>query len=127
MKRQFISSGSTFETEIGYSRAVVQGDWVFVSGTTGFDYDTMTISEQIEEQTEQCLKNIIAALANADAEITDVVRVLYIVPQADEFKLCWPILRKYFDKCKPAATMISAGLADARMKIEIEVTAIKQK
>lgn len=127
MKRQFISSGSTFETEIGYSRAVVQGDWVFVSGTTGFDYDTMTISEQIEEQTKQCLKNIIAALANADAEITDVVRVLYIVPQADEFKLCWPILRKYFGECKPAATMISAGLADARMKIEIEVTAIKQK
>lgn len=127
MKRQFISSGSTFETEIGYSRAVVQGDWVFVSGTTGFDYDTMTISEQIEEQTEQCFKNIIAALANADAEITDVVRVLYIVPQADEFKLCWPILRKYFDECKPAATMISAGLADTRMKIEIEVTAIKQK
>lgn len=127
MKRQFISSGSTFETEISYSRAVVQGDWVFVSGTTGFDYDTMTISEQIEEQTEQCFKNIIAALANADAEITDVVRVLYIIPQADEFKKCWPILRKYFGECKPAATMISAGLADTRMKIEIEVTAIKQK
>lgn len=127
MKRQFISSGSTFETEISYSRAVVKGDWVFVSGTTGFDYDTMTISEQIEEQTEQCFKNIIAALANADAEITDVVRVLYIIPQADEFKKCWPILRKYFGECKPAATMISAGLADTRMKIEIEVTAIKQK
>ena len=127
MERQFISSGSTFETEIGYSRAVIQGDWVFVSGTTGFDYDTMTISEQIEEQTEQCFKNIIAALANADAEITDVVRVLYIIPQADEFKKCWPILRKYFGECKPAATMISAGLADTRMKIEIEVTAIKQK
>ncbi len=127
MKRQFISSGSTFETEIGYSRAVVQGDWVFVSGTTGFDYDTMTISEQIEEQTEQCLKNIVSALAKADTQIADVVRVLYIVPQAEEFKQCWPILRKYFGESRPAATMISAGLADAGMKIEIEVTALKQK
>jgi enamine deaminase RidA (YjgF/YER057c/UK114 family) len=127
MKRQLISSGSTFETEIGYSRAVVQGDWVFVSGTTGFDYETMTISEQIEEQTEQCLKNIIIALTKADAEITDVVRVLYIVPKAEEFEKCWPILRKYFGENRPAATMISAGLADVRMKIEIEVTALKQK
>jgi enamine deaminase RidA (YjgF/YER057c/UK114 family) len=126
MKRHLISSGSTFETEIGYSRAVVQGDWIFVSGTTGFAYDTMTISEQIEEQAEQCFKNINAALAKADAEITDVVRVLYIVPQADEFKKCWPVLRKYFGESKPAATMISAGLADVRMKIEIEVTALKQ-
>jgi enamine deaminase RidA (YjgF/YER057c/UK114 family) len=127
MKRQLISSGSTFETEIGYSRAVVQGDWVFVSGTTGFDYDTMTISESIEVQTEQCLKNIVSALAKADAEITDVVRVLYIVPKAEEFKICWPILRKYFGESRPAATMIAAGLADGRMKIEIEVTALKQK
>ena len=127
MKRQLISSGSTFETEIGYSRAVVQGDWVFVSGTTGYDYETMTISENIEEQTAQCFKNIMAALAKADAEITDVVRVLYIVPNAEEFKLCWPILRKYFGESRPAATMISAGLADIRMKIEIEVTALKQK
>ncbi|NNT73113.1 RidA family protein [Flavobacterium sp. IMCC34852] len=127
MKRQLISSGSTFETEIGYSRAVVQGDWVFMSGTTGYDYETMTISETIEEQTEQCFKNIIAALAKADAQITDVVRVLYIVPNAEEFKLCWPILRKYFGESRPAATMISAGLADGRMKIEIEVTALKQK
>ncbi|MEK8179953.1 RidA family protein [Flavobacterium buctense] len=127
MKRQRISSGSTFETAIGYSRAVVQGDWVFVSGTTGYDYETMTISETIEEQTEQCFKNIKAALTKADAEITDVVRVLYIVPNAEEFKLCWPILRKYFGESRPAATMISAGLADTRMKIEIEVTALKQK
>ncbi|WP_284652149.1 RidA family protein [Flavobacterium terrisoli] len=126
MKRQLISSGSTFESEIGYSRAVVQGDWVFVSGTTGFDYDTMSISEHIEEQTEQCFKNIISALAKADADITDVVRVLYIVPNANDFKKCWPILRKYFGESKPAATMIAAGLADSRMKIEIEVTVMKQ-
>lgn len=127
MKRQLISSGSAFESAIGYSRAVVQGDWVFVSGTTGYDYETMTISETIEEQTEQCFKNIIAALTKADTEITDVVRVLYIVPNAEEFKLCWPILRKYFGESRPAATMISAELADPRMKIEIEVTALKQK
>lgn len=127
MKRQLISSGSSFETAIGYSRAVVQGDWVFVSGTTGFDYDTMTISDTIEAQTEQCLKNIISALSKTDAELSDVVRVLYIVPNAEEFEKCWPILRKYFGEIRPAATMISAGLADARMKIEIEVTAIKQK
>lgn len=127
MKKQLISSGSTFETQIGYSRAVVQGDWIFVSGTTGFDYDNMTISDTIEEQAEQCLKNIIAALTKAEAEISDVVRVLYIVPNADEFKDCWPILRKYFGDIRPAATMIAAGLADSRMKIEIEVTALKQK
>jgi enamine deaminase RidA (YjgF/YER057c/UK114 family) len=127
MKRQLISSGSTFENEIGYSRAVVQGDWVFVSGTTGFNYETMTISETIEKQTEQCFKNIIAALAKADTQITGVLRVIYIVPNAEEFKLCWPILRKYVGESRPAATMISAGLADTRMKIEIEVTALKQK
>jgi len=127
MKRQLISSGSTFETEIAYSRAVVQGNWIFVSGTTGFDYETMTISDSIAEQTEQCLTNIISALAKADAKMSDVVRVHYIVPKAEEFKECWPILRKYFGDVKPAATMFSAGLADARMKIEIEVTALKQE
>ena len=127
MKKQLISSGSTFETQIGYSQAVVQGDWIFVSGTTGFDYDNMTISDTIEEQAEQCFKNIIAALTKAEAEISDVVRVLYIVPNADEFKDCWPIVRKYFGDIRPAATMIAAGLADSRMKIEIEVTALKQK
>ena len=127
MKRQFISSGSSFEKKIGFSRAVVQGDWVFVSGTTGFDYNTMTISEHIEEQTEQCFKNIIAALTQAESKITDVVRVLYIVPKAEAFEQCWPVLQKYLGDVKPAATMISAGLADTRMKIEIEVTALKQK
>ena len=127
MSRQLISSGSTFEQEIGYSRAVVEGDWVFVSGTTGYDYATMTISENIDEQTEQCLKNIEAALRQANAEIKDIVRVLYIVPQADEFQKCWPVLKKYFGEVRPAVTMIAAGLADAKMKIEIQVTALKQK
>jgi enamine deaminase RidA (YjgF/YER057c/UK114 family) len=126
MKRVLISSGSTFESEIGYSRAVVQGDWVFVSGTTGFDYTTMTISEDLETQTDQCLRNIAHALEQAGSSLNDVVRVTYVLPNGSEFSTCWPVLKKYFGAVRPAAMMISAGLADPRMKIEIEVTAIKQ-
>lgn len=121
--RQLIASGSSFERDIGYSRAVVDGEWVFVSGTTGFDYETMTIADDIVSQTEQCLRNIQAALAQAGAALADVVRVRYIVPHASEFEQCWPVLRKYFGDIRPAATMMSAGLADPRMRIEIEVTA----
>jgi len=124
MTRRLISSGSTFEQDIGYSRAVVQGDWVFVSGTTGFDYATMTIAADIEAQTEQCLANIAAALAQAGASLADVVRVRYILADAGEFPRCWPILRRHFGEVRPAATMIAAGLADPRMRIEIEVTAL---
>jgi enamine deaminase RidA (YjgF/YER057c/UK114 family) len=124
-KRQLISSGSTFEQEIGYSRAVVDGDWIFVSGTTGFDYQTMTISSNLVEQTEQALRNIQAALGQAGASLRDIVRVVYVLPNASEFPECWPVLRKYFADVRPAAMMISAGLADPRMKIEIEVTARK--
>jgi enamine deaminase RidA (YjgF/YER057c/UK114 family) len=123
MGRQLISSGSTFEQEIGYSRAVVDGDWIFVSGTTGFDYGSMTIAESVTEQTEQCLRNIESALAQAGATLRDVVRVVYVLPDATEFPQCWPILRKYFGEIRPAAMMIAAGLADPRMRIEIEVTA----
>jgi enamine deaminase RidA (YjgF/YER057c/UK114 family) len=126
MTRRLISSGSTFEQEIGYSRAVVDGDWVFVSGTTGFDYAAMTISENVVEQAEQCLRNIGAALAEAGASLADVVRVHYILPKAEDFPPCWPVLRQYFGESRPAATMISAGLADPRMRIEIEVTARKR-
>jgi len=124
MTRRLISSGSTFEAQIGYSRAVVAGDWVFVSGTTGFDYRTMTISDGLREQTEQCLKNIEAALREAGASMADVVRVTYVLPNGGEFEQCWPVLRQYFGEVRPAAMMISAGLADPRMKIEIEVTAL---
>lgn len=127
MERKLISSGSTFEDAIGYSRAVVDGDWVFVSGTTGFDYAAMTISDSVEEQTEQCFINIIAALKQADATLEDVVRVMYILPNGDDFPKCWPVLQKYFGNIKPAATMIAAGLADKKMKIEIQVTALKRK
>jgi enamine deaminase RidA (YjgF/YER057c/UK114 family) len=125
MTRRLISSGSTFEEKIGYSRAVVAGDWVFVSGTTGFDYATMSIADDLIAQTEQCLKNIEAALAQAGAGMRDVVRVTYVLPDGGEFEQCWPVLRKYFGAVRPAAMMISAGLADPRMKIEIEVTALK--
>lgn len=125
MTRKLISSGSTFEAQIGYSRAVVDGDWVFVSGTTGFDYARMTIAEDIVEQTEQCMRNIAHALEQAGANLKDVVRVTYVLPDASEFERTWPTLRKYFGEVRPAAMMISAGLADPRMKIEIEVTAKK--
>ena len=127
MERRLISSGSTFERDIAYSRAVVQGDWVFVSGTTGFDYAAMTIAEGVEAQAEQCLKNIEAALTQAGASLADVVRVHYILPDASEFPLCWPVLRQYFGDVRPAATMIAAGLADPRLRIEIEVTALRQR
>jgi enamine deaminase RidA (YjgF/YER057c/UK114 family) len=126
MARRLISSGSTFEAEIGYSRAVVQGDWVFVSGTTGFDYATMVISDDVQEQAAQCLRNIESALSQAGSGMADIVRVTYILPYVDDFPKCWPVLRKVFEQIRPAATMISAGLADSRMRIEIEVTALKK-
>ena len=126
MARRLISSGSTFEAQIGYSRAVVDGEWIFVSGTTGFDYSTMTMPAGLLEQTEQALANIVAALGKAGASLSDVVRVTYILPKGDEFPQCWPVLRKYFGEIRPASTMISAGLADPKMRIEIEVTAVKR-
>jgi enamine deaminase RidA (YjgF/YER057c/UK114 family) len=125
MTRSLISSGSPFEEQIGYSRAVVDGDWVFVSGTTGFDYATMTISDDVAQQAEQCLKNIQQALHQAGADLTDIVRVHYILPRAADFEACWPVLRRYLGTVRPAATMWSAALLDPRMKIEIEVTARK--
>lgn len=123
MSRQLISSGSTFEAQIGYSRAVVDGEWIFVSGTTGFDYSTMTIREGVVAQCEQTLLNISQALEQAGASLRDVVRVKYLLPDASEFEACWPVLRKYFGEIRPAATMMAVGLADPRMRIEIEVTA----
>jgi enamine deaminase RidA (YjgF/YER057c/UK114 family) len=123
MPRTLISSGSSFERDMAYSRAVVDGEWIFVSGTTGFDYTTMTIPDGIVEQADQCFRNIAAALGQAGATLDDVVRVHYILPNAGDFPACWPVLRQYFGEVRPAATMISAGLADPRMRIEIEVTA----
>lgn len=125
MPRTLISSGSPFEQHMAYSRAVVAGDWVFVSGTTGFDYQTMAISDNVVDQARQCLLNIDAALQRAGASLRDVVRVTYVLPTASDFEPCWPVLREFFGDVRPAATMISAGLVDPRMKIEIEVTALK--
>ncbi|MGI9510250.1 MAG: RidA family protein [Geminicoccaceae bacterium] len=125
MSRRLISQGSPFEEQIGYSRAVVDGDWIFVSGTTGFDYATMTISSDVTEQSKQCLKNIEWALEEAGASLSDTVRIRYILPDASEFEACWPILSAAFGEIRPAATMFEAGLSDRRMKIEIEVTARK--
>jgi len=125
MGRQLISSGSTFEEQIGYSRAVVVGDWVFVSGTTGFDYGTMTISDDVVEQTTQALANIAGALHQAGSSLDEVVRVTYVLPDATLFERCWPATREAFSSAKPAAMMIEAGLSDPAMKIEIEVTALK--
>ncbi len=127
MTRRLIQSGSTFEAEIGYSRAVVDGDWVFVSGTTGFDYATMTISEDIVAQVEQTILNINTALAEAGCEARDIVRVRYLLPQREDFPACWPSLRRWLAEARPAATMMVVGLADARMKIEVEVTARRRR
>ncbi len=125
MTRKRISSGSPFEADMAYSRAVVAGEWCFVSGTTGFNYDSMTISADVAEQAAQTFRNIDKALAQAGFALADIVRVHYILPDAADFPACWPVMRQVLGDIRPAATMIAAGLADPRMKIEIEVTAKK--
>jgi enamine deaminase RidA (YjgF/YER057c/UK114 family) len=124
-KRRVISSGSTFEELIGYARAVVVGDQVFVSGTTGFDYATMTIEDDVVAQAEQALRNVAAALEEAGCTTADVVRVRYLLPRRDDFEPCWPVLRRAFGDIRPAATMHVCGLSDPRMRIEIEVDAVR--
>jgi enamine deaminase RidA (YjgF/YER057c/UK114 family) len=124
--RKLISSGSTFEAAIGYSRAVIDGEWMFVSGTTGFDYATMKISDDVVEQADQTFRNIKSAMEQGGFNLADIVRVHYLFPNAGDFEKCWPVLQKYLGDVRPAATMFVAGLADARMKIEIEVTAKKR-
>lgn len=126
MSRKLISSGSSFEKEMGYSRAVVEGDWVFVSGTTGFNYDTMTIEEDVVAQTEQCFKNIKNILEEANSSLDKIVRITYILPKSSDFESCWPVLKKYLGNIRPAATMFSADLFDKKMKIEIQVTALNK-
>jgi enamine deaminase RidA (YjgF/YER057c/UK114 family) len=126
MTRKQISSGSKFEAEIGYSRAIVDGDWIWVSGTTGFSYETMAISEDVTDQADQTFRNIKAAMEKAGFSLDDVVRVTYIFPDAADFEPCWPVFRKYLSEIRPASTAIVAGLIDPRMKIEIEVTGKKR-
>jgi enamine deaminase RidA (YjgF/YER057c/UK114 family) len=123
MARTLVSSGSSFEMDVGYSRAVVDGDWVFVSGTTGFDYATMTVSDDVVAQCRQAMRNVESALSEAGASMADIVRVRYILPRREDFAPCWPVLKEYLGDVRPAATMIQAGLYDPRMKFEIEVTA----
>jgi enamine deaminase RidA (YjgF/YER057c/UK114 family) len=127
MSRRLISSGSSFEKSIGYSRAVVDGDWVFVSGTTGFDYSTMTIKDDVVSQCEQALKNIETALKQAGSELREVVRVHYLMTDATEFEACWPAMGEAFGEVRPSCTAMVVGLVDPRMKIEIEVTALKRR
>jgi enamine deaminase RidA (YjgF/YER057c/UK114 family) len=123
MSRIHISSGSRFEEEIGYSRAVVDGDYVWVSGTTGYDYKAMTILDDVAAQADQAFRNIAAALAEAGASLDDVVRVLFIVPRREDWEPCWPVVKRYLGKARPASTLIHAGLQTDAMRIEIEVTA----
>lgn len=125
MPRQLITSGSEFEEEIAYSRAVVIDDWVFVSGTTGYNYETGKISGDIVEQTEQTMINIDKALREAGSSMCEVVRVKYILPDRNSFRCVWPVLRKWLGNVRPAATMVQAALMLDEMKIEIEVTAKK--
>ena len=126
MSRTQISSGSKFEAEIGYSRAIVDGDWIWVSGTTGFNYDRMTISDDVAEQADQTFRNIKAAMEKAGFTLEDVVRATYIFPNGADFEPCWPVFRKYLGEIRPAATALVAQLIDPRMKIEIEVTGKKR-
>jgi enamine deaminase RidA (YjgF/YER057c/UK114 family) len=121
--RHLISSGSRFEAEAGYSRAVVDGDWIFVAGTTGFDYAQMTIVDDPAEQARQAFRNIEEALAEAGARLGDVVRVKYYVPDAADWPAIVPVLGEAFGAIRPAATALICGLVDPRMKVEIEVTA----
>ncbi len=127
MTRRRISSGSAFAEKAAYSRAVVDGDDVFVSGTTGFDYTTMTIEDDVVAQCRKTFDNLEAALAEAGASLADVVRVTYILPEPTDFEPCWPVLRERLGDVRPAATMLSARLADDRIKIEIEATARRRR
>ena len=127
MTRQLISSGSEFETKIGYSRAVVDGDFVFVSGTTGYNYETMSISDDVVEQADQCFKNIDKVLKEAGSSIQDIVRETYVLPKREDFEPCWPVLNKWLGEVRPAAMVFVAGLLSDDMKIEVEVTARKSK
>ena len=124
-ERSKFSSGSSFEEEFAYSRVVVDGDWVMVSGTTGFDYRTMTISSDAASQARTCFENIKTALTEAGAGLSDVVRVTYLVPDRNDVPALAPIFKEYMSDALPAATMLITDLLDERMKIEIEVTARK--
>jgi len=123
MARKLISSGSAYEKLAGYSRAVVDGEWVHVSGTTGFDYAKMTISPDLAEQTRQAFRNIEAALEQAGLTLRDAVRIRYYLTRREDFELLAPVFGEFLADVRPAATAIVCGLVDPRMNIEVEVTA----
>ena len=123
MTRTRISSGSRFEDEIGYSRAVVDGDWIFVSGTTGYDYGSMTIAPDVVAQCDQAFRNIEDALKRGGGRMDDVVRATFILPNREDWAPCFPVVKKWLGRARPASTMIHAGLQTPEMRIEIEVTA----
>lgn len=123
MSRRLISSGSSFEALAGYSRAVVDGDMIFVAGTTGFDYKAGTISPDVGEQTRQVFRNIAAALAQADAGLADIVRIVVYLARREDFQTVAPILGEHLRDIRPANTTVIAPLIDERMLVEIEATA----
>ncbi len=123
MTRRRISSGSSFEALASYSRAVVDGDWVFVSGTTGFDYGAGTIADDPVEQTEQCFRNIAAALAEAGSSLDETVRIRVYLADAADFERLAPVIGRHMAAAMPANTTVIASLVDPRMKVEIEITA----
>lgn len=123
--RQLISTGSPFEQTMGYSRAVVQGDWCFVSGVTGYDYATMEMPNDVAVQARFCFETIRSVLAEAGFEMADIARVQYTVTERELVTRVQPVLEKYLGDVRPAATMVIAGLIDVEMKIEIEVTAFR--
>ncbi len=124
-ERRLISSGSPFETQIGYSRAVVAGPWVFMSGTTGFDYKSMTIADNVVDQAEQCFRNVGAVLEQAGVSFADVVRISYLLTRREDFEPIWPVLQRYLGEIRPACTMMVTGLLDPGMLIEVEVTTFR--
>lgn len=121
--RRRVSSGSAFEAVAGYSRAVIDGRDVHVSGTTGFDYAAMTIDADPLVQTHQCFRNLAHALSQAGCTLDDVVRVRYLLTDAALFERLAPVFGEYFARARPAATAMVVGLVDPRMKVEIEVDA----
>lgn len=123
MTRKLISSNSDFEKKFGYSRAVVDGEYVFVSGTTGYNYAKMSINDDVASQAEQCFKNIESVLTEAGSCVRNIVRITYILPDRDDFELCSPVLNGWLGSVRPAATMFEARLLNDSMKIEIQVTA----
>jgi len=125
MTRKLISSGSPFEAQVGYSRAVVQGDWCFVAGTTGYDPETRVMPEDVADQTRNALIVIERALAEGGFAISDVVRATYYITDAAYWGPIGPVLGAVFGTIRPAATCIVCGLINPEMKIEIEVTALK--